>query len=72
MERPGANGLHDGEFGPSTDTGRVGPAHFEVDGETRPNRFTETAQYFDAGEEGTVWLYAVVSGSAGTASYSRL
>jgi len=62
IEHPGANGLHDGEFGPSTATGQFGPVCFEVDGETRPNRDTEAAQYFDAGEEGTVWLYAVVPG----------
>jgi hypothetical protein len=66
MAHPGANGLHDGEFGPSTATGQFGPVCFEVDGETRPNRFTWEAQYFDVGEEGTVWLYAVVPGDTST------
>jgi hypothetical protein len=66
MAHPGANGRQDGAFGPSTATGQFDPVCFEVDGETRPNRDTEEAQYFDAGEEGTVWLYAVVSGDTST------
>jgi hypothetical protein len=66
IAHPGANGLHDGAFGPSTATGQFEPVCFEVDGETRPNRFTEEAQYFDAGEAGSVWLYAVVSGNRST------
>jgi len=53
MEHPGANDLRDGTFS---------PVCFEVDGETRPNRFTEEARYFAVGEERTVWLYAIVPG----------